>query len=128
MYGARKASLKIVFFKHICAFFSVRGNIGAICSFDNPDPDSDTEGSTRTMRLLKLHYHQQQVSNWSLFCTIFETNKQTNKQVKSTENEFRTYFPSNQFLKRIKAGSLNLPITLKSIALRFFCSFFCLLF
>ena len=81
MYGARKASLKIVFFKHICAFFSVRGNIGAICSFDNPDPDSDTEGSTRTMRLLKLHYHQQQVSSWSLFfCTIFETNKQTNKQ------------------------------------------------
>ena len=71
---------KLFFLKHICAFFSVRGNIGAICSFDNPDPDSDTEGSTRTMRLLKLHYHQQQVSSWSFFfCTIFETNKQTNK-------------------------------------------------
>ena len=76
----KRQVLNIVFFKHICAFFSVRGNIGAICSFDNPDPDSDTEGSTRTMRLLKLHYHQQQVSSWSLFfCTIFETNKQTNK-------------------------------------------------
>ena len=76
---------KLFFLKHICAFFSVRGNIGAICSFDNPDPDSDTEGSTRTMRLLKLHYHQQQVSSWShFFCTIFETNKQTNKCQGST--------------------------------------------
>ena len=80
MYGARKASLKIVFFKHICAFFSVRGNIGAICSFDNPDPDSDTEGSTRTMRLLKLHYHQQQVSSWSLFLHHIR-DKQTNKKL-----------------------------------------------
>ena len=69
---------KLFFFKHICAFFSVRGNIGAICSFDNPDPDSDTEGSTRTMRLLKLHYHQQQVSSWSLFFAPYS--RQTNKQ------------------------------------------------
>ena len=93
MYGARKASLKIVFLKHICAFFSVRGNIGAICSFDNPDPDSDTEGSTRTMRLLKLHYHQQQVSSWSLFfCTIFETNKQTNKPSGPRPSPFTTKF------------------------------------
>ena len=69
---------KLFFLKHICAFFSVRGNIGAICSFDNPDPDSDTEGSTRTMRLLKLHYHQQQVSSWSLFFAPYS--RQTNKQ------------------------------------------------
>ena len=71
---------KLFFLKHTCAFFSVKGNIDAFCSSDNPDPDSDTEGSTRTMRLLKLHYHQQQVSSWSLFFAPYsrQTNKQTN--------------------------------------------------
>ena len=68
-----------LFFEAHLRFFSVRRNIGAICSFDNPDPDSDTEGSTRTMRLLKLHYHQQQVSSWSLFLHHIR-DKQTNKQ------------------------------------------------
>ena len=76
---------KLFFWSTFVLFFSVRGNIGDICSFDNPDPDSDTEGSTRTMRLLKLHYHQQQVSSWSLFFAPYsrQTNKQTNKQTKS---------------------------------------------
>ena len=60
--------------------FSVKGSVVSLFApAIIPDSESDTEGSTRTMRLLKLHYHQQQVSNWSLFCTIFETNKQTKK-------------------------------------------------
>ena len=74
---------KLFFWSTFVLFFSVRGNIGAICSFDNPDPDSDTEGSTRTMRLLKLHYHQQQVSSWSLFFAPYS--RQKNKLVTSEE-------------------------------------------
>ena len=78
LYGAEKTSFEYCFFLSTFVLFSVKGSVVSLFApAIIPDSESDTEGSTRTMRLLKLHYHQQQVSNWSLFCTIFETNKQT---------------------------------------------------
>ena len=77
----RKDKFWILFFLSTFVLFSVKGSVVSLFApAIIPDSESDTEGSTRTMRLLKLHYHQQQVSNWSLFCTIFETNKQTRSQ------------------------------------------------
>ena len=74
----RKDKFWILFFLSTFVLFSVKGSVVSLFApAIIPDSESDTEGSTRTMMLLKLHYHQQQVSNWSLFCTIFETNKQT---------------------------------------------------
>ena len=75
----KRQVLNIVFFLSTFVLFSVKGSVVSLFApAIIPDSESDTEGSTRTMRLLKLHYHQQQVSSWSLFFAPYS--RQTNKQ------------------------------------------------
>ena len=75
----KRQVLNIVFLSTF-VLFSVKGSVVSLFApAIIPDSESDTEGSTRTMRLLKLHYHQQQVSSWSLFLHHIR-DKQTNKQ------------------------------------------------